>query len=92
MNVKATVTVNGTVRMAGCREHLHRQAGQLGLTGVLEDFGDGRIRIVVEGEKEMVNEFIGSLNEGKCLYNFTGFDIEFVNPEGRYGPFMVAGT
>jgi acylphosphatase len=92
MLVRATLIVNGTDRMARCREHLHRQAEQLGLTGLFEDLGDGRINIVVEGEKERVNEFISSFNEGKCIYHFSGFDIEFKNPEGRFGSFTVAGT
>jgi len=92
MLVKATLIVNGTVRMAGCREHLHRQADQLGLTGLFEALDDGRVRIVVEGEKERVNEFISSFNEGKCLYNYSGFEIEFKNPEGCFGSFTVVGT
>jgi len=92
MLVKATLIVNGTVRMAGCREHLHRKADQLGLTGLFKDLGDGRVKIVVEGEKERVNEFISSFNEGKCLYHFSGFEVEFKNPEGCFGSFIVAGT
>jgi acylphosphatase len=92
MLVRATLIVKGTVRTAGCREDVHRQAVQLGLTGLFEDLGDGNVRIVVEGEKERVNEFISSFNEGRRLAHFSGFDIEFRNPEGCYGSFIVAGT
>ena len=92
MLVRATVVVNGTAGMAECRKHLHRQAEQLGLTGRFEEQGDGRINIVVEGEKDSVNVFISALNTGQCLYHFSGFEIEFKNPEGRLGPFTAAGT
>jgi len=92
MLVRATLIVKGTVRTAGCRERIHRQANQLGLTGLFEDLGDGKVRIVVEGEKERINEFILSFHEGERLAHFSGFDIEFRNPEGCFGSFVVAGT
>jgi acylphosphatase len=92
MQVRATITVKGTVRTAGCCERIRRQADRLGLTGLFEDLGDGNLRIVVEGEKERINEFISSFNEGERLAHFSGFDIEFQNPEGRFGSFVVAGT
>jgi acylphosphatase len=92
MLVRATLIVKGTIRTAGYREDIHRQAIRLGLTGLFEQLGDGNIRIVVEGEKERVNEFISSLNQGGRPAHFSGFDIEFRDPEGRYESFIVAGT
>ena len=90
MPVQATITVSGTVQSVGYREDVLRQATRLGLTGLVQNLDDGRVRIVVEGEKEKIDEFVGAVGKSDRLAEVKDINVEFTESRGCFGSFIVA--
>lgn len=52
--VRATAYFSGTVQRVGCRFATQQAARRLGLVGTVQNLNDGRVKVVVEGEEELI--------------------------------------
>ncbi len=89
--VRALIIVSGLVQGVYYRAFAQKEAGLLGLTGFVRNLYDGRVEVVCEGDRGLIEEFIKQLKLGppasdvrdlKITYQvykgeFNGFDIRY---------------
>jgi len=90
MPIQATIIVSGTVQSVGYREDVHRQAVRRGLTGLVQNIDDGKVQIVVEGERETIDDFIAAISISDRLAEVTDVTVEFSESKGCFSSFIVA--
>ena len=61
---RATVLVRGRVQGVGYRVFVRRHALDLGLAGHAENLSDGRVEVVVEGDRAEVEHLLVALRRG----------------------------
>ena len=61
------VRIEGRVQGVGYRAFAQREAISLRLTGFARNLRDGRVEVLVQGEKSAVEAFISRLQEGPRL-------------------------
>lgn len=88
----------GRVQMVMFRDFAKRKARGLGLMGFVKNDTDGSVRVVAEGDEEVLKRFIELLREGPIFgkvenimvdweeptFEFTSFEIIYP-PAGRAG-------
>ncbi|HXG04705.1 MAG TPA: acylphosphatase [Candidatus Binatia bacterium] len=90
----AEILVEGRVQGVGFRDFAQRRASRLGLHGYVMNLEDGRVRILAEGARELIEELTRQLRSGPpaarvervevrwlpATGRFTGFDIRYAEP------------
>jgi Acylphosphatases len=67
MKARAEIIVEGLVQGVGYRAFAKRVADKLGLKGYAENLPDGTVKIIVEGEKDQIEDFIEECRRGPPL-------------------------
>jgi acylphosphatase len=62
MKTRGTFIVDGVVQGVGYREEVQSVAHELGLTGTVRNLGDGRVRIIAEGDEGVLRTFQERIN------------------------------
>ena len=83
MMIQAHIFYSGTVQGIGFRYTIQRFALELGLTGWVKNLNDGRVEILAEGKKELIEEllvrinkyFEGYVRDSKITYKETKGDL-----------------
>ncbi len=91
MAERVTITVNGLVQGVGFRWHARRQATQLGLDGTVRNLPDGKVHIVVEGERVALERFLAWTRRGPSRAEVRGVEAAWGEAEGRFGGFTIIG-
>jgi acylphosphatase len=81
--------VSGMVQGVGYRYFAIRKANVYGLKGYAKNLIDGRVEIVAEGEKGLIEEFIKDLRVGPMAAYVTDVRIEWTNPTYTFEGFEV---
>jgi acylphosphatase len=89
MTVSARVLVKGMVQGVGYRYFAARHALSLKLTGYVRNCTDGSVESEVEGDKELVNEYIKALHRGPAFSHVAGVDITWGLYENKYREFRI---
>lgn len=63
--MRAKITVNGIVQGVGFRPFIYRLASRLGLKGYVLNLGDAGVEIEVEGERQLIEQFLLLLRKEK---------------------------
>ncbi|MFW6294669.1 MAG: acylphosphatase, partial [Halanaerobium sp.] len=84
------IYLSGRVQGVGFRAFTQRQASVLDIKGWVKNLADGRVEVVIQGEKNKVKQMIEKLKSGPSyarvdnieikdqeLDNFKSFDITF---------------
>lgn len=83
------VRVEGHVQGVGYRAFAQREAVVFGLTGFVRNLADGRVEILAQGDKDILDRFVERLREGPrmaAVHNVVLFDrVESVD----HGSFEV---
>ncbi|ATZ60689.1 MAG: acylphosphatase [Methanosarcinales archaeon Met12] len=87
METRAEIYVSGRVQMIGFRAFTVRHATILGLTGYVCNLSDGRVHVVVEGEKDRVNELIALLRRGPPGAYVQDVKVKMGTPTGEFTTF-----
>lgn len=89
MKAQVEIHVYGMVQGVGYRAFAKRAADRLSIYGYAENMPDGSVKIVAEGEKESLEQFINECKRGPSLsqvenvsaiwYPYTGkfYDFEY---------------
>jgi len=85
----AEIIVGGHVQGVGYRNFAHRKAAQLGLRGYVMNLKDGRVRVRVEGGREVIEELARDLHKGPPLAHVESLSVAWRPPTGRYTSFEV---
>jgi len=83
--VRCHLWVRGIVQGVGFRMFAERAARRLGLAGLVRNLPDGRVEIVVEGLKVMLEAFIADVNRGPMGAVIRDVQAEWEPPAGLQG-------
>jgi acylphosphatase len=85
----AEIIVGGDVQGVGYRNFAQRKAAQLGLRGYVMNLKDGRVRVRVEGGREVIEELARDLHKGPPLAHVDTVSVAWRPPTGRFASFEV---
>lgn len=89
--LRVEIIVDGVVQGVGFRYFILRKASELKVKGFVKNLDDGRVLIVAEGEKHLLEDLIKIAKVGPrsadvtyCNFKFTDFQNEFNSFEVKY--------
>lgn len=85
----AEILVEGDVQGVGYRNFAQRRALQLGLAGYVMNLKDGRVRVRVEGPRELIEEFVRDLEKGPPLARISKLSVTWMPPTRRFASFGI---
>lgn len=86
---RLTARVRGDVQGVGYRFFARREASALGLRGYVRNLPDRSVEVVVEGERGLLQQFVGVLRRGPSAANVEAVDTTWSNAEGTFGGFQI---
>lgn len=89
LRVAAEIVVEGDVQGVGYRNFAQRKALQLGLAGYVMNLRDGKVRVRVEGRREVIEELARDLEKGPPLARVDKLSLTWRPPTGRFASFGV---
>jgi acylphosphatase len=89
MHGRALLSVDGRVQGVFFRHSARIRAARLGLTGTAENLNDGSLRIILEGERAKLDEFIAWAKSGPPLARVDEIAITWGQPTGEYSGFKI---
>ena len=88
-NAAAEIIVEGRVQGVGYRDYAQRRASRLGLAGYVMNLKDGRVRVHVEGAREVIELFMRQLEKGPPLARVERVTTRWLPPTRRFVAFDV---
>ena len=85
----AEILVEGDVQGVGYRNFAQRKALQLGLAGYVMNLRDGKVRVRVEGRREIIAELARDLEKGPPLARVDKLSVTWLAPTGRFASFGI---
>ncbi|MCD6249340.1 MAG: acylphosphatase [candidate division Zixibacteria bacterium] len=90
MNLKRVeLLISGMVQGVGFRYYTYQKAQQLRVTGWVKNLPDGRVQVLAEGEREVLEEFISELKAGPNFSVIQDVNISWSESTGRFSSFEV---
>lgn len=87
--VRLTARVRGDVQGVGYRFFAQRQASAQGLRGYVRNLPDRSVEVVVEGERGLLQRFVGILQRGPSAAIVEAVDTTWSTAEGTFGGFQI---
>ena len=87
--IRAILIVSGKVRKRGFRTIIEEKALEFGVVGTVENMPDGRVKIVCEAEREVVEKFIKSISIRERFIGVKEIEKKFSKPSGEFHDFKV---
>ncbi len=81
--------MQGEVQGIGYRNFAQRRASQLGLAGFVMNLKDGRVRVRVEGSRDLIEGFARDLEKGPPLARVEKLSVTWLPPTGRFASFGI---
>jgi acylphosphatase len=85
----AEIVVEGRVQGVGYRNYVERKATHLGLAGYVMNLKDGRVRVRVEGTREVIEELVRDLEKGPPLARVEQVAVSWRPSTGRFSVFGI---
>ncbi|MEA1944360.1 MAG: acylphosphatase, partial [Euryarchaeota archaeon] len=82
----ATV-VSGRIQNVGYRARVVAIAKESGITGTVQNLGDGRVKIIAEGEEGDLKAFLDAIRIKNALIDVEDVLVEYSDATGEYGDF-----
>lgn len=89
MKIRCHVFVSGLVQGVFFRSTTEEMATLLGLKGWVKNTKDGKVELLIEGEKEKIEEMIKWLHKGPPLARVEKVDIEWQEFKGEFNEFKI---
>ena len=77
--------VSGYVQGVGFRYWVWRRAEVLGLAGSARNLHDGRVEIIVEGDRTDCESLLAAIRDGAAPGSVRGVDVTWAAPQGVAG-------
>jgi acylphosphatase len=87
--VRAHVFVSGQVQGVNFRWYTKRQAEELGLTGWVRNWWDGRVEANFEGEEKAIRKAINWCHVGAPSAQVDDVEIHYEEPTGEFNRFRI---
>ncbi len=89
MTTCAEIHISGYVQGVGYRMFAKRNAEILGLKGYAANLRDGRVKILVEGQKADIERYLKKLREGPRLSSVRDLSIKWIEPNPDFDTFVI---
>ena len=89
MNARARIWISGRVQGVFYRDHTRRWASLMGLSGWVRNLPDGRVEVLVEGEKAEIQNLEKRLREGPPLSRVEDVHTEWEEYTGEFFDFRI---
>ncbi len=87
-DARAHIFVSGLVQGVGYRYFAMRKANTYRINGFAKNLIDGRVEVVAEGSRSMVDQFVSDLKVGPMSAHVTDVRIEWDNPAYEFKGFQ----
>jgi acylphosphatase len=87
--VQLHLFIGGYVQGVGYRAFVKREAERLGLTGWVRNLPDGRVEVIAQGEKKVLEELIKLCLKGPFMAEVEGISLTWEKAEKKYSNFQV---
>ena len=85
----AEIVVEGRVQGVGYRDFVQRKAASLGLAGYVMNLKNGKVRVRVEGGRDLIEELMHDLGKGPPLARVDHLAVTWRPLTGRYAGFTI---
>ena len=89
MKTRIHVFISGRVQGVFFRSNTKRVADTLGIKGWVRNLSDGRVEVMVEGERNGIDRFIKSLKKGTGAARVDNVEIETQEYKGEFKDFSI---
>ncbi len=89
MKARAQILVSGRVQGVFFRDHTHRWARTLAVTGWVRNLDDGNVEVVAEGERENIEGLIDHLEEGPPMAIVENVEVNWQEFKGEFHDFRI---
>lgn len=89
---QAHIFVSGFVQGVGYRQFLKKNALKRGLKGWVRNLIDGRVEVVLQGDKKSIEELLHVCIRGPFLAEVKNIVVEWEEGEGEYSTFEIMPT
>ncbi|NOZ56887.1 MAG: acylphosphatase [Calditrichaeota bacterium] len=86
---RARVVVHGVVQGVGFRYFAFRNATIRGLRGYVRNLPDGSVETVVEGDREMVEDYVEQVRMGPRFARVTRAEVTWEPYRGEFDSFEI---
>ena len=90
MNERLEAVVSGRVQLVMYRDFAARLARRLGLVGEVQNLPDGTVRVIAEGSRATLEQFIMELKRGSLFSRVENVSSSWSVPRGGYSSFAIA--
>ncbi len=81
--------ISGRVQGVFYRDHTRRWASSMGLFGWVRNLPDGRVEVLVEGEKENIASLVEKLKTGPPISRVENVHTEWEDYRGEFVDFHI---
>ncbi|NOR78939.1 MAG: hypothetical protein GQ523_11130 [Methanophagales archaeon] len=93
MQTRARIIINGKVQMVGFRTFIKNSADSLNIKGFAENLPDGTVKIVCEGEKAKITDFISYIKqESPSFAVIDDINVVYGSYKGEFSSFKRQGA
>lgn len=89
MKMRCHIFVSGRVQGVFFRATTEQMANLLGVKGWVRNTKDGKVELIVEGEKEKLEELIKWLRRGPILARVDNLEIDWQEYKGEFEEFKI---
>ena len=89
MQVRVHVVVSGLVQGVGFRYFVYHKAADLKLIGYVRNLFSGEVEIEAEGDRSLIEEFIGLVKTGPRAAEVTDVKIDWIKCTGNPPGFEI---
>jgi len=85
----AEVLVVGRVQGVFYRGSTQEKANALGLVGTVQNLPDGSVRVIVEGEDQLIEQLVTWCRTGPVSAKIEHLSVRFSEPLGQFSKFTI---
>lgn len=81
--------ITGRVQLVMFRDFAQRKARKLGISGMVENFPDGSVKVVAQGSEENLAKFISYLKKGPILAKVKDVSVKWTETTDSFEDFKI---
>lgn len=81
--------ITGRVQLVMFRDFAQRKARKLGISGMVENFPDGSVKVVAQGSEGNLLELVSYLKKGSMLAKVENVSVAWAEPMDSFEDFKI---
>ena len=87
--IRAHIFISGRVQGVSFRQFTKEKAQELELVGWTRNLSDGRVEVLIEGDKEKIDKFLSHLKQGPSLSKVEKIEVNYQKHQGEFKTFEI---